>query len=107
LGVDAMHFRLVPMLLGVRQLGERFVQAPEPGINLTGARFGFGQRRFESWQVKKMPLLPNDGDTASYLGEARLVGRVGPVCPALKKCHPGGPNGWEIISRHDIGQRWL
>jgi hypothetical protein len=31
------------MLLGVRQLGERVVQAPEPGIGLAGTRFGFSR----------------------------------------------------------------
>jgi hypothetical protein len=49
-----MHFRFVPALPGTLELGECVVQAPEPGINLTGARFGFGQGRFESGQVQNM-----------------------------------------------------
>ena len=36
---------------------------------------------------------------------ARLAGTVGPLRPALQKCYPAGPPGWEIVSRHDIGQR--
>ena len=35
-----------------RQHGERVVQKPESGINLTGARFGFGQGRFETGQCQ-------------------------------------------------------
>ena len=34
-----------------------------------------------------------------------LFGTVGPLCPALKKYRQAGPKGWEIVSRHDIGQR--
>ena len=46
LAADAVHFRFVPALLGGLQLGERIIQAPEPGISLAGTRFGFGQGDF-------------------------------------------------------------
>jgi hypothetical protein len=39
-GAEAMHFRLVPALLGALRFGERVVQAPEPGSDLAGACFG-------------------------------------------------------------------
>ena len=48
-----MHLRFVPTVLGGLQLGERIVEAPEPGINLAGTCFGFGQGRFETGQVPK------------------------------------------------------
>ena len=52
LGADAVYLRFVPALLGALQLGERIVQAPEPGIRLAGIRFGFsGVRR---WSRKKI-----------------------------------------------------
>ena len=34
LGADAVDFRFVPALFGALQLGERIVQAPEPGSGL-------------------------------------------------------------------------
>jgi hypothetical protein len=105
LGADAVHLRFAPALLGALQLGERVVQAPEPGISLSGARFGFGQGRFETGQEPNRSLLPIDGDAASHLGKCRLFGTLGPLCPALKKYREAGPPGWEIVSRHDIGQR--
>jgi hypothetical protein len=51
LAADAVHLRFIPALLGALQLGERTVQAPEPGISLAGTRFGFGQGRFETGQA--------------------------------------------------------
>ena len=87
------------------QIGERVVQAAERGSDLAGARFGFGQGRLENRQVKKLTLLPNDGKAASHLGESRPFSPVGRICPALKKCRPAGPKCWEIVARHDIGQR--
>jgi hypothetical protein len=48
LAADAVDFRFVSALLGPFQLGECVVQAPEPGINLAGTRFGFGQGRFQT-----------------------------------------------------------
>ena len=48
LRADAVHLRFVITLLGDLQLGERVVHAPEPGISLACACFGFGQGRFES-----------------------------------------------------------
>ncbi len=58
LGADAVHLRFVPALLGALQLGERVVQAPEPGISLAGTRFGFGQGRFETGQEPDPYLAP-------------------------------------------------
>jgi hypothetical protein len=54
-GADAVHLRFVPAVLSGLQLGERIVQAPEPGISLAGTRFGFGQGRFE---LVKSQFLP-------------------------------------------------
>src|SRR5262249_27727716 len=50
-------------------------------------------------------LLPTDGEAASHLGQSRLFGAVGPVCPALKKYRNAGPKDGEVVSRHDIGDR--
>src|SRR5262249_54152486 len=94
-----------PALLGALQLGERVAQAPEPGIGLAGTRFGFSQSRFETGQEPNITLLPNDGDAASHLGETRLFGTVGPLCLALTKYRGAGENGWQMVSRHDIGHR--
>ena len=105
LAADAVHFRFVPALLGALQLSERVVQAPEPGINLTGTRFGFGQRRFESGQEPNKTLLPTNADAPPHLGQARLAFAAQPSRPALKKYRYAGPPGWKIVSRHDIGQR--
>ena len=77
LAPDAVDFRFVPVLLGVLQLGERIVQAPEPGIGLTGTRFSFGQGRFETGQEPIPALLPTDGEAASHVGESRLFGAIG------------------------------
>src|SRR5262249_10200967 len=85
LAADAVHLRFVPALFGVPQLGERIVQAPEPGISLTGTRFGFGQGRFKTGREPNETLLPFDGDAASHLAESRLFGIIGPLCPDLQK----------------------
>src|SRR5689334_8710057 len=100
--MDPVHFRLAPALLGALQLGERIVQAPKPGISLAGIRFGFGQRRFKTGQEPNLTSLEVDGEAASHLGEARLFGAVGPLCPALKEYSNAGPIGWEIVSRQNI-----
>jgi hypothetical protein len=100
-----VHLRFIPALLGALGFGERVVQAPEPGIGLAGIRFGFGQRRFEAGQEPNQTLLPIYGEPASHPGESRVFGTVGPLCPAPKKYRPAGPEGWEIVSRHHIGQR--
>jgi hypothetical protein len=105
LATDAVYLRFVPTVLSGLELGERIVQAPKPGISLAGTRFGFGQRRFVTGLDVPPTLLPTDGEAASHLGEARLFGAVGPLCPALKKYRVAGPKDWEIVSRHDIGQR--
>ena len=104
LAADAVHFGFVITGLSGLQLGERAVEAPEPGINLRGTRFGFGQGRFEG-QEPDPSLLRRNGEAASHLGESRLFGTIGPLCPAPKKYRQAGPEGWEIVSRHDIGQR--
>jgi len=106
LAADAVDFRFVPTGLSGLQVDERIVQAPEPGISLAGTRFGFGQGRFEAGQEPIPTLLPTDGKAASHLGDPRLFGIVGPLCPALKKNAEAGDTGWEIVSRHDIGQRF-
>jgi len=105
LGADAVHFGFVPTVLGGLQFGERIVQAPEPGIGLAGTRFDVGQGRFEVGQEPNITLLSNGGEAESHLGESRLFGTVGPLCPALKKYREAGPPGWEMVSRDDIGQR--
>src|SRR5262249_39292075 len=84
---DAVHLRFIPTL-GVLQLGERVVQALEPGISLAGTRFGFGQGRSETGQEPNGTLLLIDGEAASHLGESRLFGTVGPLCPTFKKHLP-------------------
>ena len=81
---DAVHLRFIPAL-GVLQLGERVVQALEPGISLAGTRFGFGQRRFESGQVPNKTLLSMNADAPPHLGQPRLALAAQPSCPALKK----------------------
>ena len=48
LGAGAVYLRFVRALLGAPRFGERVFQAPEPGISLACACFGFGQGRFES-----------------------------------------------------------
>jgi len=103
-GADAVHLRFVPALLGVLQLGERIVQAAEPGISLAGARLGFGQGRFETGPEPNKTLLSNDGDAVSHLGESGLFSTVGPLCPAVQKCRPADPKGREIVSRGYIGK---
>src|SRR5262249_60427313 len=49
---------------------------------------------------------PTGGGAASHPGRSAPSGPVGPLCPALQKCSPAGPPGGEIVSRHDIAQRW-
>jgi hypothetical protein len=98
-----VQFRFVPTGLCSLQLGERIVQASEPGISFAGTRFGFGQRRFEAGREPIPTLLPTDGTAASHLGQSQLFGSVGPLCPALIKYRRTGPKSWEIVSRHDLG----
>src|SRR6516162_1968993 len=74
-------------------------------MGLVCASFGSGQGRFETGYEPNHTLLPIDGDAASHLGEARLLGTVGPHGPAMKKYRYAGPPGWEIVSRRSIGQR--
>ena len=66
LAADAVHLRFMQALLGALQLGERVVQAPERGIGLTGARFGFGKDRFG--QKPNPALLPIEREAASHFG---------------------------------------
>src|SRR5262249_31294966 len=75
------------------------------GMGLAGTRFGSGQGRSKAGQEPNGTLLLIDGETASHLGESRLFGTAGPLCPTLKKHRQAGPKGWEIVSRHDIGKR--
>jgi hypothetical protein len=98
-------FSFVPALLGALQLGERVVQAPEPRIGLAGTCFGCGEGCFGTGQEESITLLPSDGEAALHLGESRLFGSVGPLCPALKKYQQADEIGLEIVSRHDISQR--
>jgi hypothetical protein len=100
ISADAVHFRFVPAL----GFGERAVKAPEPSIALAGARFGFGEGRFETGQEPNKTLVPLDSETAPHPGEFRLSGTVGPLCPSLKKSRQAG-KGWEIVVRPDIGAR--
>ena len=102
---NAVYFRFVPALLGALGLGKRIVQAPEPGIGLASTRFGFSQGRFLRRQEPKKALLPLDADPCLHFGEACLALATGPIYPAPKKCCVACPEGWEIVSRHDIGQR--
>jgi len=104
-GADAVHFRLVPMLFDALRFGQRIFKALDPDTDLARTRFGFGQGRFETGQVQNKALLPIDGEAASHLGEPRFFGTVGPLCPALRKYGEAGPPGWEIVSKHDIGER--
>jgi len=98
-----VHFRFIPTGLSSLQVDERILQTAEPGIGLAGTRFGFGQGRFEAGQEPIPTLLPTDGKAASHLGDPRLFGTVGPLCPSLIKYCGAGPKGWEIVSRHDFG----
>ena len=47
LGADAVHLRFIPAL-GALQLGERVIQALEPGLYVIGTCFAIGQGRFET-----------------------------------------------------------
>src|SRR5262245_41317301 len=78
LAADAVHLRFIPAL-GVLRLGERVVQALEPGISLASTRFGFGQGRFKTGHEPDGTLLLIDGEAAPHLGESRLFGTVGPL----------------------------
>ena len=96
---------MVPTLLCVFQLGERVIQAPAPSIGLAGTRFGFGKNCFESGHKPNKTLLPKNADAPPHLCQPGLALAAQPSCPALTKCRPAGPKGWEIVSRHDVRQR--
>ena len=76
----------------------RRLEETSAGLEQIARECGFG-----SAQPHQVTLLPMDGETVSHLGESRLFGTVGPICPAPKKCRVAGPISWEIVSRHDIG----
>jgi hypothetical protein len=85
-----MHFRFVPGLLCALGFGERIVQALEPGISLAGTSFGFRYVRFETREDPMCTSRRSNGKAASHLGESRLVGTVGRLCPALKEYREAG-----------------